>query len=131
MTDLIKKLEALEAPCRECDALIESERRRYQAYAVGVGDNLRAYWVADKNGNVSSQGTEYPARHFTASIGAAMTVVPEGCDWLRKDFGEMSVVFPVDTDKGWARHVDGYHKHPAIALCIAALRAQEASNAGR
>jgi hypothetical protein len=40
----------------------------------------------------------------------------------------MSVVHDDPNDKMWARHFDGHHKHPAIALCIAALRAQEASN---
>jgi hypothetical protein len=118
LTDLIKRLEALEAPCRKVDMLIETLQtgNRQHPYLVGIN-------IDDKP---DAGRRTYPTPRYTASIDAAMTLVPEGSDWLRKGFSEMSVVLDDPNDKMWARHIDGHHKHPAIALCIAALRAQDA-----
>lgn len=92
-TALIERLEALDAPCRECDVLIDPVN-----------------------------GTAF---HYTAYIDAAMTLVPEGWRWSL--FGPDNQACLVNPDNpSQAATCDG--ANPAIALCIAALRAQETAN---
>lgn len=117
MIDLIKKLEALEAPCRKVDMLIETLQtgNRQHPYLVGIN-------IDDKP---DAGRTTYPTPHYTTSIDAAMTLVPEGwsvkCYFMPRGIGnEVHVGCSV-----------GKSTTPAIALCIAALRAQEASHDGR
>jgi hypothetical protein len=125
MTDLIKKLEALEAPCRECD------------YAIGKANGYD--YEEELGGAIRKTGPAY-----TASIDAAMTLVPEGDydqDWVRttraasEGFKLWQVRIALETTQQDPDETSpvalGEHDNPAIALCIAALRAQEASNAGR
>ena len=132
MTDLIKRLEALDAPCRECD--IEVARFKYGRDAVrrgGLG------WPDDAIIVPCYPGWEIVPR-YTSSIDAAMTLVPEGDfdqDWSRstrcKSEGfklwQVRIAFEtVDQDPEELGPVAlGEHDIPAIALCIAALRAQE------
>jgi len=61
---------------------------------------------------------------YGAYESAALTLVPEGHEWLRKSHLSMTVYRVPDDDKTWVHHIDGAHKLPAIALCIAALKAQ-------
>ena len=119
MADLIKRLEALEAPCRDCD--VEIARLKYGRDAVrrgGVGWSNDAIIVPCYPG-----WKIMPA--YTASIDAAMTLVPEG--WLWSLFGPDNQACLVNPDNpSQASTCDA--ATPAIALCIAALRAQEASH---
>jgi hypothetical protein len=63
---------------------------------------------------------------YTASLDAAVTLVPEGHEWLRKNEICMTVYrVPADL-KEWARHIDARGATPALALCAAALRARAA-----
>jgi len=87
-------------------ALTYDEAER--CYTVPVGDMRCRY--------------EPPA--YTASLDDAMSLVPDGCDWLRKDFGTMTIVREGKLEKDWARHTDGKGATPALALCSAALRAR-------
>lgn len=58
--------------------------------------------------------------HFTASIDAALTLVPNGWDWcVYNSFAQ------VLEKSGKAVAITAFQKHPAIALCIAALKARE------
>lgn len=58
-------------------------------------------------------GSTSPLR-YTASIDAAMTLVPEGAEWSLDSAGVYAVV----------NHKPGAAATPAIALCIAALKAR-------
>lgn len=59
-----------------------------------------------------------------AYMSAAELLVPEGLDWLRKDFHTISLVHRSTTD-GWATHIDGGGPTPALALAYACLKEQE------
>lgn len=60
----------------------------------------------------------------TTSLDAALTLVPEGFDWLRLGPVTMTV-YPVQHDpKAWAHHIEATGATPALALCAAALRAR-------
>jgi hypothetical protein len=63
---------------------------------------------------------------YTASLDAALTLVPEGCEWLRKT-PQCMTVYRVPADlKEWARHIDARAATLALALCAAVLRARAA-----
>lgn len=113
MSDLITRLEALTGPCRECDYLISAE-------VFGS----RAQWRMP--------------RQYTSSIDAAMTLVPEGWHIHEANFGDPDcppmlakpyfLLLPNrNNNDGWTqpdRSRDGAQAAtPAIALCIAALKA--------
>jgi len=130
MTDLIKKLEALEAPCRECDAAI------FRRLAGNPTDHCYEW-----NGKYLIDANVLPV---TACVTSAMTLVPEGDydqSWVRttraasEGFKLWQVRIALETTQQDPDETSpvalGEHDNPAIALCIAALRAQEASNAGR
>jgi len=125
---LIERLEALTGPCRECD--IEIARDRFGFDAVRPGGTC---WPKGSIIVPCYPGWQImPA--YTASIDAAMTLVPDGCGYvIRKSVKRMPVVslqFPNDglgckfetTVDGWADYVLGHT--PAITLCIAALKAK-------
>lgn len=66
---------------------------------------------------------------YTASLDAAMTLVPEACEWARWSPGSMVVLLPPqpdDDEKAWARTFESRGATPALALTAAALRAHAA-----
>lgn len=112
MQDLIKRLEAASGPDRELDhaittALWPNEPLQWPDQYKASGD----FW------------SRRAVPHFTNSIDAALTLVPKG----RRGF----VGFGGNNLSGtWVRgeaSIDASHKYPAIALCIAALKAREPS----
>ncbi len=113
-TDLIARLEAAEGPDRGLDA----EIARLKGYEVH--DKL---WVRVTSYDGHEKGALSPLPHYTASIDAALTLVPEGWGW---SFGQ------TPTDEGVEYHAQVNWEPivaggtPAIALCIAALKAREA-----
>ena len=125
--DLIAKLEAATGPSRELDYEI----------ALAVGWSRNPYgrgWLA-ANGDLCDAP---PC--LTASIDAALTLVPEGwhIECLSTPDKGTSVRNPsrkaacdmgpdLDNDEGWeiGRKV-GNHAEAALAVCIAALKAREA-----
>lgn len=133
MSDLITRLEALTGPCRLCDCLIEN--------ALGLAkferDPRVIYGDADYN--------RVEPKPYTASIDAAMTLLPEG--WWLAGLCFHHVVFRSAHDSAWGAEFggpvkwvtyDGYPEPdfpiangqaatPAIALCIAALKAKAKS----
>ena len=120
MNDLIKKLEALDTPCIEFFA---------EAFLAIHGPQPQSF------SSNSQETSDWFALHIAffkkmvagAWLDAAEMLLPKGSDWLRKGFFEMSVVIEDQNEKKWARHIDGHHKRPSIALCIAALRTHDAN----
>jgi len=133
MTNLSERVMSLSGPSYEMDCLIwdaiypgERLARFEKLTANGAAYHMRL-GPADMDGYVK------PLRAFTASIDAAMTLVPKG--WCVWQMGEVPDNSPIN----W--HVtlwqDGainpgdcsQAATPALALCAAALLAREASNA--
>ena len=136
MTDLITRLEALTGPDREVDALIwvETDAEGIAAlekqgspekavsikYGCGGFNDMKPIWTL-----ATFRGPAY-----TASLDAAMTLVPEG--WTIATIGQ-------NDDKSWfvelrEGFLTSYNRvamspiktvTPAIALCIAAIAASK------
>ena len=102
LADLIARLERAEGPDCELDCAI-------YAFVFVAQDNPPPY---------------------TGSVDAALTLVPEGVEEVRlqinKEVGCSNATMDPDTFVG--ETVVGTANHPALALCIAALRAREAGN---
>jgi hypothetical protein len=138
-TELIAALKAAEGPSRELDAEV--------AFTAGWRLAHGCWWTPDqvtkshklKDGLMAMSGDptiEVPA--FTASIDAALTLVPKGWRIYTADFSikgrtRWSLLGPCKT---WITNEDGEQvagadwycggvaKSPALALCIAALEAR-------
>jgi hypothetical protein len=112
--DLIAKLEQATEGSRHFDYLIHA--------ALGWQDLDDGGWV---RGN-ERMGCNWP--HYTTSLDAALSLVPSGHDWLHKSFNTMTVVRLLtpeeDTAKKWAVHYDRDGATPALALCMACLKAR-------
>ena len=86
-------------------------------------------------------GHPFPSPRFTESIDAALGLVPEGYPWRCGDhFGTEDglgieyrahayLIEPTIRTTGMGGGFDGVGATPAIALCIAALRARQAQGA--
>jgi hypothetical protein len=120
MTDLIERLEAATEGSRELDALIH-------ATTLSLG---RDYWPDERGRVVEYTGLRkilHRAPHYTTSIDAALTLVPEGWGWSVNDDSEACLTLPGNgflSDRGDIE-LYGRSATPAIALCIAALRARQ------
>ncbi len=119
ISGLVERVEAASGPDRELDCLIEN--------ALGL-----AKFERDPRVNFGDADyTRAPYKHYTASLDAAMTLVPEGWGfavhtaddrartaravcWTE---GNRAVRSPKTSD-------DGPIATPALALCAAALRAR-------
>lgn len=75
---------------------------------------------------IHPSGIRANALDYTRFIDAATTLVPAGFEWLRTTPLTMSVYRVPAGDKEWAVHIDGAHPVPAMALCIAAIKAIDA-----
>lgn len=114
MQDLIERLENASGPDRDLDAAI--------AKAVGADHGPREFvHVESRSYSVHDE----IAKRYTASLDAAMTLIPEGHYWSfdSRGCGIVSGDEPpletqtVGTCLG--------HASPAIGFCIAALRARQ------
>lgn len=114
-SELIARLEAATGPSRELDKAI--------LLALGYSWRGMAYWSRDDS------HTWEGSTNFTASIDAALTLVPDGASWdVRWKSGDKnaSVTFyPPGDDPDDYFHV-WEAATPALAICIAALRAKGA-----
>lgn len=148
MQNLIDRLSELEAPDREVDAqiyihFIEPTWHTSPKDPGAVAANKKAFWPEGKIRYFTSTSRTAPL--YTGSLDAAIALaarVLPGWGWeiasntnhikncLNPEYGN-----PVGKHPHWAavanqssrKFVDG--ATPAIALCIALLRAKEASNA--
>jgi len=139
MHDLITKLETLDGPDREVDALIAvAADWRPEWLRSHPRYGLRAYGKEVQYTSLPrwSRGSPtYEPPTFTDSIDAALTLVPEGCGYkIVHGPGDVrstaTVLLPAKNGDGsitdpnsWARPIDALSKTPAIALCIASLKA--------
>lgn len=80
-------------------------------------------WGYDEAGNPIEKPKAFP---YTASLDAAMTLVPEGCDWLLDNFdGECGKPSAWVHKRGSAEEITSITgATPALALCAASLRAR-------
>ena len=143
---LIERLEKLEEPSREVDALIWCAINAGYMERTGPPNNTTVVWVEDKgwlHPNDPARrvrdrkllGDIERAPHYTASIDSALTLVPEGF----RVAGLWESVYPeqrpwwgayVNSDDVRSPDYKSLHcfgaKTPALALTIAALRARQA-----
>ncbi len=107
MGELIERVEVLEAPCRECDAAIS---------AMLCGGSVAVegrYWKPGVRGFCI-------APRYTGSVDAAMTLV-ETPHWMIRNENGGRVATMMDTT---GAEFESKAPTPAIALCIAALKAR-------
>ena len=127
--ELIEALEKATGPCGELDAAIFAvaypERVPSPIFESGYGWRFEGdgWWLATGEDARVPPKTVTPAR-YTSSIDAALTLVPEGWLWriMPSDFdGWLAEVWTDDTlDCEFGVRA----KTPALAICIAALRAK-------
>lgn len=135
LAELIERVEALDGPDREVDALVEIELRRQQAYQVGLNDEQRAKWrpVGGK-GEVEEGGARYHSPVYTASLDAAVALVDRALpgSWYLIGKGKTrateplygaQIMFGSDEVIGEGEH----DASPSIALVLATLKAMEKS----
>ena len=119
MKELIERLERATGPDRELDVAIVyalyPDIGPYQGQCIG---DEPIFW--------HDPYRKRPAPSFTSSIDAALTLVPEGHGWV------LDYMDPGEPDGAMvgAHACDGATfdtpRPPALALCIAALKAREA-----
>lgn len=105
---LIEQLESAAEGSRALDAQIASQHGGFGGMGYETWDAIEA-----------------DCPHYTTSLDAALTLVPEGREW--------SVTYLWDGRCGGT--CDGHHADfkgatPALALCIAALKARQAMEGG-
>jgi hypothetical protein len=110
---LAERCEQAAGPDRELDAEI--------ALAIGYtrekkGRERIAWWRNPKGQQIGYDGWHNFPPSFTASLDAAVTLVPEGCGWMVMNNAAKVGRWP---SRGAT---------PALALCAAALRAKAASH---
>lgn len=110
---LIERLEKAPGPSRELDKEI--------AESCGWERNEDDFW-RHKDRYWAREAFDYPP-NFTSSIDAALTLVPQKYDWYLHMIDEVynACVGPIGTFSGTSSVIGAT---PAIALCIAALRAR-------
>ncbi len=132
-SDLIAKLEALDGPSREVDALIATTIGGF-VYEKRGRDQKAWYYPSDggwRRQLYSSFADKLPA--YTASLDAASAIVERvlpGWSWeaRRSGFGngQASVWNPMEQPRPGTTIRADHKSSPAIALLIAALKALEA-----
>lgn len=114
LTELADRVEALSGPCRTTDALI--------AEAVGAKHGPDGGWCNDDNGDYWT--TDECADLYTASMDAAMSLLPEGW-FLELEQHSASWTASLASHLWFddrRETVDGGAATPALALTAASLR---------
>ena len=131
---LIAKLEAATEGSRELDAFIHRERHPELADMIADHPSAAPGWLV--GGNHENPVT---APHYTTSLDAALTLVPEGWEWLasnraRTPHTGRAYIHNRELVFGGIGHLSTNPKYrgeettaatPALATCIAALRARQ------
>ena len=113
MDDLIARLEKAKGPDRELDGDI--------ALHLGlVPRGMERGWAGGWAGN----GKQFDAAWYTSSTDAALTLVPEGWGWSLDWDGGCSVFREPLSGRLPDNEFGADGPSPAIALCIAALKAR-------
>lgn len=124
MKDLIERLERASGPDRELDGRIWCALNGYVFLEWdGAGCRFRAKnngWIGHNN-----------IKEWTASLDAALTLVPEGYRWLvgnawKDKHGDCPAMASVVVAGDYGGRPTSAAT-PALALCIAALKARSAS----
>lgn len=122
--DLIARLEKATGPDRQLDR--------------DIATALKISWSSDEDGNFGGYNIMPRRCHFTESVDAAITLVPEGWGWSIRVGGRYpdgrtlnptaELAEPIETKFGAGVGVRGQAdaSTPAIALCITALKARAA-----
>ena len=103
----------------------KSIAERIEALEVG---NRAVDWEIHCRNGLDGVGGYGAHPRYTASLDAAMTLVPERWVWSINQFPDKASAYCVSEDGVIARPRKQYQATPALALCAAALRAQEATN---
>jgi hypothetical protein len=130
-SELIARLEAATGPDRELDAAIAVASGQYVFEKRGRD---RQEWFYSTTRDYDRRclyygGTARPLEAYTASIDAALTLVPAE---LANNF--LLSISPMSLDMGgrnWKCQVGKYRAAaptPALAICIAALRAKDTTH---
>ncbi len=119
---LIARIEAAEGPDRELDADIHLAL--HPEHLVAPWMRGTPAWQSHIFFHATKQWT-IEARRYTASLDAALSLVPEGWDYcLCKGWGEPAVVSIAPS--GDVFEITVQSATPALALTVAAMRAQMA-----
>lgn len=120
LDNLISQLEAATGPSRELDAEVANAAGAEAGFIGKLGWRMRfATWMS------WSDHRWCALPRYTASIDAAITLVPEGAVWtVLTDYGDLcrARIFNAEPEL----HVEEDGATPALALCIACLRARAA-----
>jgi hypothetical protein len=132
--ELIKHLEAAKEGSRQLDALI------CESGLEIAGRDDPCGWGPDPSGRDAVAELEAPSRvqHYTTSIDAALTLVPQGWIWqvrvLYRGLPRPTNRAVVANDRTGmvltGEYCEAEASTPALALCIAALRAHAAERLG-
>lgn len=120
LLELAERCEAATGPDRELDELIAAE------LAGAVREVQHGVSHYHRDGRWVSVGEIKP---YTASLDAAMTLVPEWCvwstgDWKANGHCASASVWPPEDKRPEGFHGIAQAATPALALCVAALRAR-------
>ena len=125
LAELIARLEAATEGSRELDAEIGAHPA---TPSCGVRKGAAKERVVEAADTHDPPLVNLP--HYTTSIDAALTLVPEGMEWALSNHGQTGA-----EQLCWAgvfgspfigSECDSHAATPVLALCIAALRAREA-----
>ncbi len=135
MEALIQRVEAAQGPDRELDAAIWCGLRGYISYGQSGG-----IWGYEMPGLGISSVDVAAIPAYTASLDAAVSLVPEGHWWnVGRTCADNSPMRHFGTRSGhcftagcapWGRDQHTTAATPALALCAAALRARLAMEGG-
>lgn len=129
--ELIDLLEKATGPDAKLD--VEIWAALYAPDAFILRSPFNGEWCAFEEDNpkghlVETRGKPKMRTPYTSSIDAALTLVPEGCQWtIEPDSAWVRRMGRDDVDEAQGFLIGRDGECTAIAICIAALKAQEAS----
>lgn len=142
-TELVERLEVADRGSRELDGLVEVAIRDVQAARSGLKREHWAKWRSNRDGHISDGHTFYDSAPVTTSIDAALALaerVLPGWQWTLggprekiaksddgRPFASLVRAGPEVANEGF---VTSPGNTPAVALCIAILKATAASSVG-
>jgi hypothetical protein len=127
--DLIARLEAATGPDRELDAAIAQAvgfvlRLPEQSEGPERLPDVKRWYHPDGHAVGWYEGSDQFPSYYTASIDAALTLMPEGSLWNVSDYGDRRPGVFLAVIMGTGLDALAVASTPALAIGIAALRAQ-------